>query len=678
MLKIRLLLLGFLGFIAASTAQPTNNPIEEFYPGIYAWTNQVNWANVHNITNYGGVGDSITDNVPAFNAACSAAFSQGGGVVFFPPGVYYFSNDIIIKDGVVLRGQTPSLKNAKDSLFRLQSRLVFPKYNHINSGTGTDNATAFKKILTDSSNSYNAGNIGLVYLDINRAMIELGYGFEHQPKFSGRMPFWDNSINKNYIDVSKNKICFGLRINNGASPDPGIPRTFQNGWTRWPYRFDANIHIAAFKNVLVANNRINDKPTDNFDVTDYKYTMFNSTVILTQTVKFDYTSKSAIHVNVQMPSISYWSVDSATAPWWFRPGITIRDNWIYRTKRDGIQASGWGLLIKDNIVKDSDNKFEFINPDGRREATGMDYNGNRSIWIRGGKNIIVEGNDVQGFQQRVPGNYLSNDGEGIVADQQGSTIDGCIIRNNKIQCNWFGLYDVSGIKNVILKGNTYLDNNSFSTQMCLVWHKFNTPFGGNKPYSDRIIVDSNIFNRSGPGGQILFQDLNTDNPSGSRFWCTNNVYNNPNSKGKIDIRGNGFVHYSCNVEFDTGAVDNGTFFLLNNCIAPPLDSIRIRVQNANDSIQNVVTYLIPSEFGSADMKLLPYPNPSDGYISLQFTGKSRLKIQVKNASGELIKEYVRFDPQADVVDFAEAPPGIYILRISGGEFKDQSVKVLKR
>lgn len=41
-----------------------------------------------NVVDYGAVGDNVTDNQAAINAAISAAVAAGGGVVFFPPGEY--------------------------------------------------------------------------------------------------------------------------------------------------------------------------------------------------------------------------------------------------------------------------------------------------------------------------------------------------------------------------------------------------------------------------------------------------------------------------------------------------------------------------------------------------------------------------------------------------------------
>ncbi|HQL75539.1 MAG TPA: glycosyl hydrolase family 28-related protein, partial [Phycisphaerae bacterium] len=85
---------------AAPAAPPTHNPLAHLN---LAWTDSVRWANVVDITQAGGA-----DLAARLANAQAALAAKGGGVVYFPPGTYRFSDSILLKDGVVLRGADPA------------------------------------------------------------------------------------------------------------------------------------------------------------------------------------------------------------------------------------------------------------------------------------------------------------------------------------------------------------------------------------------------------------------------------------------------------------------------------------------------------------------------------------------------------------------------------------------
>ncbi|EKS29266.1 glycoside hydrolase family 55 protein [Afipia felis] len=57
-----------------------------------------------NVKDYGAVGDDSTDDTSSINSAISACNTAGGGFVYFPPGSYAVSSQIIMKDNVRLVG----------------------------------------------------------------------------------------------------------------------------------------------------------------------------------------------------------------------------------------------------------------------------------------------------------------------------------------------------------------------------------------------------------------------------------------------------------------------------------------------------------------------------------------------------------------------------------------------
>uniref|UniRef100_A0ACD5GZG8 Uncharacterized protein n=1 Tax=Desertifilum tharense IPPAS B-1220 TaxID=1781255 RepID=A0ACD5GZG8_9CYAN len=95
---------------------------------------------------------------------------------------------------------------------------------------------------------------------------------------------------------------FGVRSNNVAEPEAGVPdRSFQPGWLRYSDRFSANIKITAYENVLVANNRLNDAITDNYEQPGYRIKPLRGEQIITydrgDRVPFNYANHYGIVVN---------------------------------------------------------------------------------------------------------------------------------------------------------------------------------------------------------------------------------------------------------------------------------------------------------------------------------------------------------------------------------------------
>ncbi len=89
--------------ILKGTLSISASRLPEWDPGVSGGIPLV--ANQVNVMDYGALADNSTDDVHAFNAAIQAVTPPGA--VFVPAGTYYIASPIILKSGVVIRGEGP-------------------------------------------------------------------------------------------------------------------------------------------------------------------------------------------------------------------------------------------------------------------------------------------------------------------------------------------------------------------------------------------------------------------------------------------------------------------------------------------------------------------------------------------------------------------------------------------
>ncbi|NJR22653.1 MAG: hypothetical protein HC786_11065 [Richelia sp. CSU_2_1] len=370
------------------------------------------------------------------------AAANGGGVIYFPAGIYEFPDSIYLKSGTVIRGETPQTTDAKQSDYNPPTKFRFPKYEPQLSGSGTPNSTAFKRIFTYDPN--NDSNIGVVNLDIDRSPVY----------------FLSN------LDYSKNRniVVFGIRSNNVAEPSPLVPDlNFQAAWQRYANPYAANIKINASANVLIANNRLNDKITDNYQQAEYQVTYPDNEGIEIYDVPFNYSNHFGILVNRSKTGKSEENfvkvAEPNSEPGLFRKGIAIRDNWVYHTMRSGIRASGDGLIVRDNIIRNDPEKQWWTDDRGTGIAAENTSFNNRAIeWA--GWNVLIRDNDFQVYRHRLAGSeFLSNDGGGITIH---ACCGGTSVKQAEIVGNsgnsFIGISDVPDIRDVRIWRNQLLSN----------------------------------------------------------------------------------------------------------------------------------------------------------------------------------------------------------------------------
>lgn len=204
------------------------------------------------------------------------------------------------------------------------------------------------------------------------------------------------------------------------------------------------------------------------------------------------------------------------------------------TERDvipiGIMASGDGLIIKDNQIKDKKNKQYWIDFTGKKETKGAVTLENRGINCSGW-NFLIEGNNYEVYRNRIGNtNYLSVDGEGILIQEccGGTKVNGAVINNNRGNA-YIGLYKVGHIRNVSIIDNQITSN---------IFVMADT---NNKPYS----MENIRFENNNVVGKITMN-------VGLGSW--GNLIDNNIGKGQI------FIEYSCGI-----TVKNNSGFDAINC-----------------------------------------------------------------------------------------------------------------
>ncbi len=407
---------------------PTNNPAAAL--GL-AWTQSIRWANVVSIAEVNG-----PTLEARFAAAQDAVAAKGGGVVFFPAGVYRFSDFIALKDGVVIRGADPQgSPSAKDDAYDLPTRFEFPKYEPEFHGEGTPIDTAFKGIRLE--NPAKASCCGVVHVAINRGHIHLGEGPDHQ--------------------CGRNRIVYGCVLRNAAAADPAIPdrAIVQHAWQRFTARHHAAVHVCTAENVLVANNRLPFSGDDNFMMKGYILSAGKDRPLVPHDVVFDYDNRPGLYINnfaIGGQGGSGGDGTPETHPYGFRKGIVIRDNFICCTGRSAIAFCGDGVVCADNVVHFKP-KIPRPTVTGKEVSRGSSTNDNRAVQMRGWR-WTVSGNTYEVYRNvAADGKYEINDGEGLMhEDHVNSTVLDSRLIHNKGNA-YLAIFKTGGIDGLLVEDN---------------------------------------------------------------------------------------------------------------------------------------------------------------------------------------------------------------------------------
>ncbi len=411
-------------FVCQTAAEPvpTDNPTAGY---ALSWTNDINWSNVVSITEFDG------NNLERrFRKAQDAVTANGGGVVYFPPGVYRFKESLYIKNGVVIRGAIPAgVTDARNQQYELQTRFEFPKYIPTFEGLGTPIDSAFKGIYLEDIKR--AGNCGIVNVAINRGHIN----FQETPDHK----------------CGRNRIVYGCVLCNAAVADPHIPdnKSGQYAWQRFTARHNAAVTVKAGKNILVANNRLPESGQDNFVMKNYllKGQPFD--------MVFDYDNRPGLYVNnygLGGPGGKGPNGTPQTHPWGFRKGIVIRNNYVFCTGRCAISFTGDGTICANNVIRFKDDVWR-PTATGTNITSGSSTNDNRAVQMRGWRWTVEENDYVVYRNWAADKKYRINDGEGLMHEDHvnSSVLDSRLINNTGN--TYISIYKTGGINGLLVKGN---------------------------------------------------------------------------------------------------------------------------------------------------------------------------------------------------------------------------------
>jgi hypothetical protein len=460
----------------ATAGPPTDNPVATFYAGdegYPAWTDQVAWDNVIDMSQY----EKGATAFEKFENARDELHATGGGVLYYPAGVYDFSEGpfdgpggrgLMLKSGVVIRGEAPSGRPvaARDGALKLPTKFVFG----FQQKAGGEVPRDWNLIgITPAAGGQlkDVHNVGIAWVHLDGATVYFGAQLvwgdrwataqswksryakaawaERKP--DGTHPYdcflGAPGLNNGgaYVGAGRGRMVFGCRFDRAAL----LNDCQTAGRREAPEGFgEEGFHMAKFagrvavygSRVLVANNAV-PRSDGNFTYKQRTVETFarsgNNFAIgdmRMSTVLWDYGRCMGVDVNKDLLGMVR---DEGTCPGFFEEGVVIRHNWIFNHGHKGFNVSGKWVTLAGNH-----NEREYLR-EPRGDATGPYGFSGWNLTLDGftesspGGGGMISDNlsrafDLAGRCLWIDNNWFNNtgsdpgnDGEGIVVQFHGGT-----------------------------------------------------------------------------------------------------------------------------------------------------------------------------------------------------------------------------------------------------------------
>lgn len=476
------------------------NPVAGFYGnGNYpVWTDNVRWMNQINMKAFDFTSAGLT--MPAtdfqkFEFARDILYQQGGGVLYYPAGVYDFSDipetisdgiagrGLMLRSGVVILGEKPTADNANSGTLSPVTKFIFKtkKIKDINNKNRSisTNWNFVGCIPSGSEALKDISNIGILWVELSGGVIYFGAQYPFSTSYSAGTGWYSAKAAKgewkyripdgthpfdafaaasgNYLGAGSGRIVMGCVIRNGVLGNHNIIHFAKERYDSivqctYPYKFGARIGVYG-SNIIVANNYL-PKPDSCFK--------YYQTTAVTQPDKcnqafgnrrsvliYDYGKSIGIDVNK-----GFLNPFSNTLPGYLNENVIIVDNKVYNHGNKGFEISGNWFLVKNNS-----NDRDYLAENADRYGLGIGW----ELTLDGFYESVSGGNgclsdnlsrafDMAGKNGWIDNNFYNNtgsspgnDGEGILWQAHGgmNSIWSFAITNNIGTSGYMAGYDVS-------------------------------------------------------------------------------------------------------------------------------------------------------------------------------------------------------------------------------------------
>jgi hypothetical protein len=385
-------------------AQPQDNPVASHYlaegQGYPAWTDRIAWHRVIDMSVYSNGATAFE----RFENARDELHAQGGGVLYYPAGVYDFTDmpadgpngrGLMLRSGVAIRGATPQgdrwarphagSGNNADGVLDLPTQFVFGFTPRTGTGVTPTGETPrdwnFVGLIPTGDEALSeVSDIGVAWIHFVGASVFWGFELD----WNGTTPYsssgawkaalvktaWQSRVADGTFPWDYFAGSGGSRsvVGNGAGPGrlvfgcvfedsapvnnvvmegraSGGKNFGPNGY--WLQKFGARVQVYGSE-VFIGNN-VFPKSLRSFL---YRQTVghnpnqstdANQWTNQEQTVLFDYNYGTAVDVNKEFlnPYVGKNTV-------YFLPGVVIQDNFVFNHGRKGFNPSGKWMTLRNN------------------------------------------------------------------------------------------------------------------------------------------------------------------------------------------------------------------------------------------------------------------------------------------------------------------------------------------